>query len=189
MEPDAQPMPYARTGVVDTLDGFLMVLSPWAVRTLRFDESLGQFDGYDFDFCLQVRAAGRKVRTIDVRAIHHHGLHPFTDSESWIEAHMRVAEKWQGQLPGIGQAPGSWEERTWRAQAARDAAHVIDHANKLKFDARVRELETALEETTASLSWRITKPLRALETRWAARDGHRPALPALPRANAEPGSG
>jgi hypothetical protein len=181
--------PYARVGEVDTLDGFLLVLSPWVVQNIRFDESLGQFHGYDFDFCLQVRAAGRKVRTIDVRAIHHHGLHPFTDSESWIEAHMRVAEKWQGQLPGVGQAPGSWEERTWRAQAARDAAHVIDHANKLKFDARVRELETALEETTASLSWRITKPLRALETRWAARDGHRPALPALPRANAEPGSG
>ena len=34
--------PYARTGEVDTLDGFLLVLSPWAVRTLRFDESLGR---------------------------------------------------------------------------------------------------------------------------------------------------
>ena len=45
----------ARTGEVDTVDGFLLALSPWAVRNLRFDESLGLLHGYDFDFCLQVR--------------------------------------------------------------------------------------------------------------------------------------
>src|SRR3954454_7251939 len=50
--------PYARTGEVETLDGFLLVLSPWAVENVRFDESLGQFHGYDLDFCLQVRDAG-----------------------------------------------------------------------------------------------------------------------------------
>ena len=50
--------PYAHIGEVETLDGFLLVLSPWAVRTLRFDESLGEFHGYDLDFCLQVREAG-----------------------------------------------------------------------------------------------------------------------------------
>ncbi len=55
--------PYARIGEVDTVDGFLMVLSPWVVRNLRFDESLGQLHGYDFDFCLQVREAGYKVVT------------------------------------------------------------------------------------------------------------------------------
>ena len=33
---------YAETGEVDTIDGFVMALSPWAVRNLRFDESLGQ---------------------------------------------------------------------------------------------------------------------------------------------------
>src|ERR671939_747392 len=51
--------PYARLGEVDTVDGFLLVLSPWTVRNIRFDESLGRFHGYDFDFCLQVREAGR----------------------------------------------------------------------------------------------------------------------------------
>ena len=46
-------------GEVDTVDGFLLALSPWMVRNVRFDESLGQLlHGYDFDFCLQVRAAG-----------------------------------------------------------------------------------------------------------------------------------
>ena len=32
--------------------------SPWVVRNIRFDEQLGQFHGYDLDFCLQVREAG-----------------------------------------------------------------------------------------------------------------------------------
>ena len=31
------------------------------MRNVRFDESLGALHGYDFDFCLQVREAGRKV--------------------------------------------------------------------------------------------------------------------------------
>ena len=52
---------FARTGEVDTVDGFVLALSPWVVRNVRFDESLGQLHGYDLDFCLQVRAAGRKV--------------------------------------------------------------------------------------------------------------------------------
>src|SRR4029077_3758738 len=88
--------PYARTGEVDTLDGFLLALSPWAVRELRFDESLGQLHGYDFDLCLQARAAGRKVVTADFRAIHHHALEPFSDAEDWIAAHMGVAAKGAG---------------------------------------------------------------------------------------------
>jgi hypothetical protein len=152
--------PYARVGEVDTLDGFLLVLSPWTVRNVRFDESLGQFHGYDFDFCLQVRAAAKKVMTIDCKAIHHHGLHPFTDPEPWIEAHMRVAEKWQGRLPGVGTAPGSWEERVWRAEAARDAARLTDAANALTFQARMIEQQRALDDLTQSVSWRMTKPLR-----------------------------
>src|ERR1700761_9500173 len=31
---------FARTGEVDTLDGFVLALSPWAVRNIRFDEGL-----------------------------------------------------------------------------------------------------------------------------------------------------
>lgn len=154
--------PYARFSEVDTLDGFLLVLSPWVVQNIRFDESLGQFHGYDFDFCLQARAAGKKVKTIDVRAVHHHGLHPFTDPEPWIQAHVRVAEKWQGRLPGVGTAGGTWKERLCRAEAARDAARVLDHTNAMVFEARTRELEQALADLRHSISWRITMPLRLL---------------------------
>ena len=163
----ADAPPYARLGEVDTLDGFLLVLSPWAVRTLRFDESLGQLHGYDLDFCLQVRAAGRKVVTADIRAIHHHALEPFSDPAVWIDAHVRLAEKWDGVLPGIGSGVGSWKERARRAEAERDVARIVGHATALEGAARVRELERALAETTDSISWRITAPLRRLGRRQA----------------------
>jgi Glycosyltransferase like family len=152
--------PYARTGEVDTVDGFLLVLSPWVVRNVRFDESLGQLHGYDFDFCLQVRARGRKVVTADFRAIHNHPLEPFRDPESWIQAHIRVAEKWDGRIPGVETGIGSWEDRARRAEAECEVAKLVDHANQLIVQARVRELEQILSITTDSLSWRLTAPLR-----------------------------
>jgi hypothetical protein len=152
--------PYARVGEVETLDGFLLVLSPWAVRNVRFDESLGALHGYDFDYCLQVRAAGRKVVTADLRAIHHHSLDLVSEPETWIEAHMRIAEKWDGRLPGVGTAAGTWKQRARRAEAERDAARLADRARMLDTEARIRALERALGETTESISWRITAPLR-----------------------------
>ncbi len=160
--------PYARTGEVDTVDGFLLVFSPWAVRGVRFDESLGALHGYDFDYCAQVRAAGRKVMTADLRAIHHHSLDLVSHPESWIEAHMRVAEKWDGRLPGIGHAAGSWKERARRAEAERDATRVSDHASALMTEARMHELERILADTTTSVSWRVTAPLRRLAERGQA---------------------
>ena len=169
--------PYARTGEVETLDGFLLVLSPWAVRNLRFDESLGRLDGYDLDFCLQVRAAGRKVVTADFRAIHHRPLQMIPDPARWIEAHMRVAEKWDGRMPGIGTGPGSWRDRALRAEAERDDARATAHTTVLKRDARVLELERALAETTGSISWRLTAPLRRLSR---PRRDRRAAAPAQP---------
>jgi hypothetical protein len=160
--------PYARTGEVDTLDGFVLALSPWAVRELRFDESLGQLHGYDLDFCLQVRAAGRRVVTGDFRAIHNHALEPFSDPEDWIAAHIALAEKWDGRVPGVGFAPGSWRDRALMAEAETDAAKLTGHSNAVAHKARVRELERALAETTGSISWRLGAPLRRLERRRAA---------------------
>jgi Glycosyltransferase like family len=154
---------YARIGEVETLDGFVLVLSPWVVRNVRFDESLGQFHGYDLDLCLQVRAAGRKVLTADFRAIHHRQLEMVPDPEQWVDAHVAVADKWDGAM-GIGTGAGSWKARARRAEADTDAAFVLAHMNALESDARVHELERALDETTQSISWRLTAPLRWLRT-------------------------
>ena len=155
---------YARVGEVETVDGFLMVLSPWAVRNVRFDESLGTFHGYDLDYCLQVREAGRKVVTADFRAIHHRPLEMMPDQDEWVEAHVNVAEKWDGRMPGIGTSPGTWEERARRAEAERDAAQTIAHSSVLEGKAERQQLERGLREARESISWRITAPLR-----WFAR--------------------
>lgn len=152
---------YARTGEVETLDGFVLVLSPWAVDSIRFDESLGEFHGYDLDYCLQVRAAGRRVVTADFRAIHHRRLEMVPDPKEWIEAHVKLAAKWDGRM-GIGSGVGSWKERARRAEAEADAARVLAYMNALELRARVAELERALAQTTESISWRLTAPLRGL---------------------------
>jgi hypothetical protein len=153
---------YAQTGEVETLDGFVLALSPWVVRNIRFDESLGEFHGYDLDFCLQVREAGRKVVTADFRAIHHRRLEMIPDPDLWVAAHIAVAEKWDGRMPGIGTGAGSWRDRALRAEAERDAALAIAHSKELELHARTAELRRALAETRESVSWRLTAPLRRL---------------------------
>jgi Glycosyltransferase like family len=160
--------PWARLGAVDTLDGFLLVLSPWVVRNVRFDEGLGAFHGYDLDFCLQVREAGRKVVTADFRAIHHRPLEMLPDPAEWVDAHIRVAEKWDGRMPRIGDAAGSWRERALRAEAERDAARTDARSTALAIEARRAMLERVIEETRTSLSWRLTAPLRLFERRRTA---------------------
>lgn len=152
---DEERPPYAETGEVDAIDGFVMVLSPWVVRNLRFDESLGNLHGYDFDFSLTVREAGRKVVTADLQMVHHHSLDLVSHPETWIQAHMTIAEKWAGRMPGVGESGGDWKQRARRAEAEAAVYRTLMHAHELKRYA-------AVEEVTRSLSWRITKPLRAL---------------------------
>jgi len=153
---------YARTGEVDTVDGFVLALSPWVVRNVRFDESLGQLHGYDFDFCLQVREAGRKVVTEDFKVVHHHSLDLVSDPETWIQAHMRIAEKWDGRMPGVGTEGGDWRQRARRAEAEAAATRALAVSTQLKADAGARRLRAELDEVVNSTSWRVTKPLREL---------------------------
>jgi hypothetical protein len=170
----ADEMPaYARTGEVDTVDGFVLALSPWTVRNVRFDESLGQLHGYDFDFCLQVRDAGRKVVTEDFKTIHHHSLDLVSDPNTWVEAHMRVAEKWDGRMPNVGTAAGDWKERARRAEAEAAVARTQAVAAMLQAQARGKQLERELDVMKESISWRMTKPLRELNLHrhaWRRRD-------------------
>ena len=171
---------YARTGEVDTLDGFILVMSPWAIQNMRFDESLGQLHGYDYDFCLQVREAGRKVVTADFKAVHHHSLDLVTDEFVWIEAHKRVAEKWLGRMPGVGlpnwgAADDDWKGRALQAEAEAGAERLTRVSIQMKAEAQARRHKQEMEEMTHSTSWRYTRPLRVLNIelrRWrAARAG------------------
>jgi hypothetical protein len=182
---DALP-PYARTGEVDTVDGFVLVLSPWVVRNLRFDDSLGQkLHGYDFDFCLQVREAGRKVVTADFKVVHHHSLELASDLETWVQAHMRVADKWHGRMPGVGTGAGTWKRRARRAEAEAAAARAQALATELRAAVRAERDADDLREATESISWRLTAPLRrARAAGRAVRRGRgvRPAPADLPSA-------
>jgi hypothetical protein len=152
--------PYARLGEVDTVDGFILALAPWTVRNIRFDESLGALHGYDFDLCLQVREAGRKVVTADFKAVHHHSLDLVGDPEGWVAAHMRVADKWDGRMPGVGESGGDWKYRARRAEAEAALAVAQAVTNRLKGDARALQLVRELDEMKTSYSWRMTEPLR-----------------------------
>ena len=80
---------------VDVLDGHCLVLSPWAIRHLRFDEaSFDGFHGYDCDICLQARAAGKRVRVCDLPIVHHtHG--GYGDGRAYARASSAFAAKWR----------------------------------------------------------------------------------------------
>jgi hypothetical protein len=149
--------PYVSTGEVDSIDGFVMVLSPWAVHEVEFDETLGDLHGYDFDLCCQVRSAGKKVMTADFRAIHHHSLEVISDPGGWKDAYIRLIEKWEGKLPNV-RLPENLKMHSLRseADAAYNRARVNIHQHRLDALAdHIKEMET-------SSSWRLTRPLRAI---------------------------
>ena len=98
--------------------------------------------------------------TADFRAVHHHALEPFSDPEPWIQAHMRVAEKWEGRLPAVGSGAGTWEERALRAEAGARRGEGPRPQQRARLPSSRRRLEGALDELAGSISWRITEPLR-----------------------------
>ena len=157
---EANP-PYARLGEVDSVDGFVLGLSPWTVANVRFDESLGQaLHGYDLDFCLQVREAGRKIVTADFKVVHNHSLELASDLENWAAAHVAVCEKWASRMPRVGEAGGTWKQRARRAEAEAAITRGTAISTQLKIDAGATRWEQELSVITESLSWRITAPLR-----------------------------
>jgi hypothetical protein len=80
---------------VDVLDGQCLVLAPWAIRHLRFDEaSFDGFHGYDCDICLQARAAGRRVRVCELPLIHH-TYGGYGDGHAYARAGAAFAAKWR----------------------------------------------------------------------------------------------
>jgi GT2 family glycosyltransferase len=84
---------------VDVVDGLLMVLSPWAVRNLRFDDELySGFHAYDLDLCLQARAAGKRV-VVDEIAVMHYTKGGFGDAEAFARNDAILRRKWRLAVP------------------------------------------------------------------------------------------
>ena len=147
---------YAVTGEVDTIDGFVIAMSPWAVENLRFDETLGMLHGYDLDIRLQARAAGKKVVTSDFRAIHHHSLDLIGDQDAWVAAHMQIAEKWESQL-------GRGGEQDWKSRARRAEAELETMRVQLRLaEHYITRLSEDFHQMERSKSWRWMRPLRML---------------------------
>jgi hypothetical protein len=161
---EVQP-PYAQLGEVDSIDGFVMGLSPWTIAELRFDESLGALHGYDFDYCMQARTRGKRVVTADFQVVHHHSIKLIDNPESWIAAYMQTQKKWEDQLPHNGSRDQDWEWRARRAEAEAAAARLMGGVHEILRVASYKQYE-ALRTST---SWRLTAPFRALAARLRSR--------------------
>jgi len=160
---DPEEIPsYAHTGEVGSIDGFAMVLSPWAVESLRFDESLGTLHGYDFDYCMQARQAHKKIVVADLRVIHHHSLTLVDNLESWVEAHMKVADKWEGRFREDERPGCDWKQRARRAEADAAAMRLRSRAGEMLHNEDVERLHREIAGLTTSISWRLTRPVRAV---------------------------
>ena len=88
---------------VDGVDGALLVLAPWAVRTVRFDAANGgHFHGYDVDVGCRVRALGGTVICEDIPCRHHTMLK--SDYAAQRAAGVALARMWDPAL-----RPREWE--------------------------------------------------------------------------------
>jgi hypothetical protein len=94
--------------------------------------------------------------------IHHHSLELVSNPDTWIEAHMKVADKWDGRMPGVGFNAGSWQERARRAEAEAAVTRARAVSIQMQGDARLAQLRKEFEEISTSTSWRLTRPLREL---------------------------
>lgn len=143
---------------VDAVDGFVLVLSAWAVRHVAFDERTILGHAFDVDYCRRVRAEGRRVATIDARVIEHRELELVEDLELWVEAHIALADTWTPDT----EAQIDWQRRARRAEAEREAARTIAYSRRLGHDMQLDRLRAQLDAMTATRSWRLTRPLREL---------------------------
>lgn len=86
------------SGEADMVDGYLLALSRWAIRELRFDaDGIGPgFHGYDADICFQARERGRKVLAVEMDVAHHrNSVGPDRYREDWLRAQIAFRRKWE----------------------------------------------------------------------------------------------
>lgn len=80
---------------VDTVDGLLLVLSPWAIAELRYGDAVAVpgFHGYDAELCFAARAAGREVWVEQLPLIHH-TKGGFGDEAAYARADAAFRARW-----------------------------------------------------------------------------------------------
>lgn len=79
---------------VDGVDGALLMLAPWVVRSLRFSTAFARcFHGYDADIGYRVRACGGKVICYEVPCIHRRMEK--NDFDVQREAAVALAQMWE----------------------------------------------------------------------------------------------
>lgn len=93
---DSGPLRFGpRVGDVDSVEGSLMALSPWAITNVRFDEQFVGFHGYD-EIGLGIKRRGKRVVVADVDT-HHHTRLGFRSEDShiaWLRADEMFKEKY-----------------------------------------------------------------------------------------------
>jgi hypothetical protein len=84
-----------RSGDVAILEGSILVFSPYAAKTFRFDTSLGGFHGYD-EISKQVTNAGLRAVVVDVDTYHHNsmGFKSEDSHQEWLRGDRFYREKW-----------------------------------------------------------------------------------------------
>ena len=173
--------PYARTGEVDTLDGFVLVLSPWVVRNVRFDESLGQLPRLR----LRLLPAGprRRAQGRD-RGLPRHPPPPAGARQRPRGVDRRphqggreVGRPDAGIGAGAGHLAGAGAARRGRRPKRRCV--VGEHRTRSSPTRACASSSARWPRPRASISWRLTAPLRGC--------GCAPAQPRPepPRAGAE----
>ena len=85
---------------VDTVDGFVMVLSPDCARTVRFDERTYRgFHGYDIDYCYEAKRAGFRVVVAPLDCVHHSKGSPY--GIAYRQADLAWQRKWHRVPPHL----------------------------------------------------------------------------------------
>jgi len=113
---------------VDVIDGLLMVLSPWAVANLDFDERYKGFHGYDADLSFQARRAGKRVMVTDF-GVRHHTKGGYGDRRSWQRANLAFQLKW-GTVPA-GVAVTRWLRAETRMSAGSARRRLSRRSTRL----------------------------------------------------------
>ena len=85
----------SQRGLVDVVDGLLMVISRRVFVRICFDEqAFPGFHGYDVDYCLQVRKAGFGCMVLPIEVLHR-TKGGFGNQEEFNSANQALLTKWR----------------------------------------------------------------------------------------------